>query len=1064
MAQTKYQGYARDRGFNPAQISTESVDAIGQQGNNLLRQMRENSNIERSNRDAYQSKLERNQGIEAQNRSDNRQFERSSDRLYFEAQANNLKTKADNYLIRSQQDEKTFAALAAFSGTMGKLVVGWQQKKAEEEKKQGYRDVMLNGPDPKKQIAVQSGVQELSRANSVIQTVADNLQDNGAPPEVVHQTRKLSKSYQVGMAMARADLASMKLDGWLADKYRTDNETQISFNGQVITPAKHMGPDQRAAISDVLIKQFVSENGLLDIDPELVAPALLKMRQIEQKYLDKERDNFIKAENENSRTQINVQFDTGLQTDPIRAWNFALEEFAHLSDENGNRLGYKGAREALLQRLTDQGASVDLLDQIANSPTPFQPNKTWGELFGGEFKKARRAILTQEVQDEDLRDRIDSQEFENWSDNVLEELYKGNASEEVVKNAITQSEGIWGRVDGRLKDYLQNNTLQARTKEEQEKMLLDLWSKEELTVDALKSGAFLPEVRAAWMGRAQEQDKQRAPEAQAARKPAEEAITNELRRVSNLVDTDKTPHWSFSLAKAHAERQLTAKAKVYMQSGKSPEEAYSLAAQDIVKEIQSNNGNDPSKRVGTYSTSTSGDGSFKRWAMSGAGGAGGMSKARDNVSSIRSQVQNGGAAAVTDRKLISEAEARALVNPDAPIPPIISVIQNSLPAGKEMSEFDIIDAQLAKYGLPPRQRPFIQQQVDSVMSPELNRLLYKTPTRRRTDRALTGAGISATASDGTPIGPGPERQAIARIASTLGVDIKDVVTFINYETAGQLLSGANRRGLDTWGGSGGQYLGWIQFSPHNQQQYGVRPGMTPDQMATAVIKYLKNSGVRPGDRLEHLYQAIQAPAYLSEMRKTGKNIGRDSNDSVANHVAKMRQSHGEAAYGWLRQGAGAGGQATSSMWRSPELLSAPAKRLLSQHPLTSSFMQQESFRSKPHEGNDYGTPVGTKLSFKQPGTVLQVGDPSKDNGGYGGFVDVRLADGNVVRIGHLSRVNVKPGQRIRAKQVAALTGNTGRSTGPHAHLEHLSGPTGTQETTKGKRNPSWVATQIYADI
>jgi murein DD-endopeptidase MepM/ murein hydrolase activator NlpD len=200
------------------------------------------------------------------------------------------------------------------------------------------------------------------------------------------------------------------------------------------------------------------------------------------------------------------------------------------------------------------------------------------------------------------------------------------------------------------------------------------------------------------------------------------------------------------------------------------------------------------------------------------------------------------------------------------------------------------------------------------------------------------------------------------------------------------------------------------------------------------------------------------------MRRTGKNIGRDSNDSVANHVAMMRQSHGEAAYGWLRQGAGTGGQATGSMWRSPELLSAPAKRLLSQHQLTSSFMQQESFRSKPHEGNDYGTPVGTKLSFKQPGTVLQVGDPSKDNGGYGGFVDVRLADGNVVRIGHLSRVNVKPGQRIRAKQVAALTGNTGRSSGPHAHLEHLSGPTGTQETTKGKRNPSWVATQIYADI
>jgi murein DD-endopeptidase MepM/ murein hydrolase activator NlpD len=127
-------------------------------------------------------------------------------------------------------------------------------------------------------------------------------------------------------------------------------------------------------------------------------------------------------------------------------------------------------------------------------------------------------------------------------------------------------------------------------------------------------------------------------------------------------------------------------------------------------------------------------------------------------------------------------------------------------------------------------------------------------------------------------------------------------------------------------------------------------------------------------------------------------------------------------------------------------------------------MQQESFRRKPHEGNDYGADVGTKLSFKQPGIVLQVGSPDQDNGGYGGFVDVKLQDGNVVRIAHLSRVKVQPGQRIGAKQIAALSGNTGRSTGPHVHIEHLSGPSGIQETTRGKRDPSWIASQVYADI
>ena len=233
-------------------------------------------------------------------------------------------------------------------------------------------------------------------------------------------------------------------------------------------------------------------------------------------------------------------------------------------------------------------------------------------------------------------------------------------------------------------------------------------------------------------------------------------------------------------------------------------------------------------------------------------------------------------------------------------------------------------------------------------------------------------------------------------------------------------------------------------------------------MADAVVNYLKDAGIQPGDGLEMMYQAVQAPAYLGRARAAGRNIGRDSNASISEHVRRMRAEHRNVAGAWLMQGAASGG--TASVWRDPRLLSAPAQRLLTQYPLNSSFGNQESFRSKPHEGNDYGVPSGGKLSFKQPGVVLQVGSPSDYNGGYGGFIDVRLQDGNTVRIAHLSDVKVKPGQRIGAKQVAALSGSTGRSTGPHVHIEHLSGPMGTQETLKGKRSPSWIASQVYADI
>lgn len=84
-----------------------------------------------------------------------------------------------------------------------------------------------------------------------------------------------------------------------------------------------------------------------------------------------------------------------------------------------------------------------------------------------------------------------------------------------------------------------------------------------------------------------------------------------------------------------------------------------------------------------------------------------------------------------------------------------------------------------------------------------------------------------------------------------------------------------------------------------------------------------------------------------------------------------------------------------------------------------------------HAGQDYAASVGTPLKSMGTGTVVGAGPMS----GYGIYIDIEYSDGTVSRYGHLDSVSATVGQQVAPGDVVAHSGNSGRSTGPHLHLE-----------------------------
>lgn len=135
------------------------------------------------------------------------------------------------------------------------------------------------------------------------------------------------------------------------------------------------------------------------------------------------------------------------------------------------------------------------------------------------------------------------------------------------------------------------------------------------------------------------------------------------------------------------------------------------------------------------------------------------------------------------------------------------------------------------------------------------------------------------------------RDGIRTAAASLGIDPLDLATAISYETGGTF--NPTKNGPKTqWG----RHRGFIQFGEPQAAQYGVNwddPINSQLGPEGAVVKYLRDAGVKPGMGLMDIYSAINAG-------HVGRNNASDANNggapgTVADKVNTQMDGHRERA-------------------------------------------------------------------------------------------------------------------------------------------------------------------------
>ncbi|MDP3619177.1 MAG: M23 family metallopeptidase [Ramlibacter sp.] len=348
----------------------------------------------------------------------------------------------------------------------------------------------------------------------------------------------------------------------------------------------------------------------------------------------------------------------------------------------------------------------------------------------------------------------------------------------------------------------------------------------------------------------------------------------------------------------------------------------------------------------------------------------------------------------------------------------------------------------------PEVQPVVREVLESVatlpVSDQLKTLdlhafnLYRSETTRATDTAeslLARAGVA-------------DAQALSFLRShdafrtrVLGASGRNVTIEVNDSHELQKLTARWATGEDTTfkrltieKSAAGQFVSRIEMAPMvpaaRMASATVRTSLfaaadeaaIPDSIIAQLVEIFGSDidfhrSLKSGDRLNVVYEALEADG---EPLRTGRILSAEFVNKGKSHQAMWFQEAGRKGSYYTLDGKSLETSFLASPMEFSRVTSGFAMRM---HPIHNTW--------KAHLGVDYGAATGTPVRTVGDGVVEFAGQQN----GFGNVIIVKHNASAQTLYAHLSRIDVRLGQKVNIGDRIGAVGATGWATGPHLHFE-----------------------------